>query len=245
MRSTYLNISTTEMTKSAEHAARWGSNLDGLEEMDDLTSEWMLVKEKGQLWGGRKRGGRGVKCFVNTNFVSLDAVTMGFPGKELLVNSTLKFYPNRKYGLIGENGVGKSTLLRCMAKGSIPGFPISLRLKYVQQEMSTVTGCNLLQYVCRDLSHDGKPSKEQLNARIERLQSQEVDLESQLDEADVSDEELLASLADQLAAVSEEIETLKLQVEELKKQPAPSVDDVRASGVNNVKETYAGLVRLD
>lgn len=230
------------MTKNAEHAARWGSNLDGLEEMDDLTSEWMLVKEKGELWGGRKRGGRGVKCFVNTDFVSLDAVTMGFPGKELLVNSTLKFYPNRKYGLIGENGVGKSTLLRCMAKGSIPGFPISLRLKYVQQEMSTVTGCNLLEYVCRDLGHDGKQSKEQLLNRIDRLQSQEAGLESQLDEADVNDEELLSSLADQLAAVSEQIEGLKLQVEEMKNQPAPAVEDAKSSNVRSVKETYAALV---
>lgn len=232
------------MTKNAEHAARWGSNLAALEEMDDLTSEWLLVKEKGELWGGRKRGGRGIKCFVNTDFVSLEAVTLGFPGKELLVNSTLKFYPGRKYGLIGDNGVGKSTLLRCMAKGSIPGFPMNLRLKYVQQEMSIVSGFNVLDYVCRDLGFGGKPSKEQLLSQIERLQGQEVDLEAQLDEADVSDEELLSSLADQLAAVSEQIESLKLQVDELKNQPAPVVEDKKTQGVSDVKETFAALVSL-
>eukprot|EP01034_Spumella_vulgaris_P030769 gene30769-38031_t len=108
------------MAKNAEEAARWGHDLHSLEEHDDLSSEWTAVREAGELWGGRRRGGRGVKCFVNTDFVSIESVSLGFPGKELLVNSRLKLYPGRKYGLVGDNGVGKSTLLRCMARGSIP-----------------------------------------------------------------------------------------------------------------------------
>ncbi len=77
------------MTKyaTAQDAARWGHDIKSLEELDDLSSEWTKVKEAGELWGGRIRGGRGVKCFVNTDFVSIDAVSLGFPGKELLINS--------------------------------------------------------------------------------------------------------------------------------------------------------------
>ncbi len=40
-----------------------------------------------------------------------------------------------RYGLIGDNGVGKSTLLRRIAKQSLPGIPLHFRYGYVQQEI--------------------------------------------------------------------------------------------------------------
>jgi ABC-type Mn2+/Zn2+ transport system ATPase subunit len=65
-------------------------------------------------------------------------VTVGLNnGTTLLDNGELKFSYQRRYGLIGENGVGKSTLLKHIAAGSdiINGFPDHLRVLHVRQEV--------------------------------------------------------------------------------------------------------------
>lgn len=45
------------------------------------------------------------------------------------------FEPTRQYGLIGRNGVGKTTLLRHMASYDIEGFPRHHRVMHVRQEI--------------------------------------------------------------------------------------------------------------
>eukprot|EP00441_Pelagodinium_beii_P031378 CAMPEP_0197635314 /NCGR_PEP_ID=MMETSP1338-20131121/11163_1 /TAXON_ID=43686 ORGANISM="Pelagodinium beii, Strain RCC1491" /NCGR_SAMPLE_ID=MMETSP1338 /ASSEMBLY_ACC=CAM_ASM_000754 /LENGTH=596 /DNA_ID=CAMNT_0043207335 /DNA_START=6 /DNA_END=1793 /DNA_ORIENTATION=+ len=60
-----------------------------------------------------------------------------FAGKqELLYNATLKLAHGQKYGLIGRNGVGKSTLLRAMAErdGRVP-IPKHILIMHVEQEI--------------------------------------------------------------------------------------------------------------
>ena len=44
--------------------------------------------------------------------VKVENVSVGVPGKQLIVDTTLNLVYGRKYGLIGRNGIGKSTLLR-------------------------------------------------------------------------------------------------------------------------------------
>ena len=41
----------------------------------------------------------------------------------------------RRYGLIGRNGVGKTTLLRAIARYEVPHFPTHLRVLHVEQEI--------------------------------------------------------------------------------------------------------------
>jgi len=60
-----------------------------------------------------------------------------FAGKqELLYNATLKLAHGHKYGLIGRNGVGKSTLLRAIAEqdGRVP-IPKHILMMHVEQEI--------------------------------------------------------------------------------------------------------------
>jgi len=68
--------------------------------------------------------------------VVIDGYYMYTPtGKtELLKNASLRLVYGRHYGLIGQNGIGKSTLLKNIANYSIPGFPQHLRVIYVQQD---------------------------------------------------------------------------------------------------------------
>ena len=55
-------------------------------------------------------------------------------GTILLESGELKFAYQRRYGLIGENGVGKSTLLKAIAReDGIEGFPQHLRVLHVRQ----------------------------------------------------------------------------------------------------------------
>eukprot|EP00440_Ansanella_granifera_P041075 gb/GFBE01044541.1/.p1 GENE.gb/GFBE01044541.1/~~gb/GFBE01044541.1/.p1 ORF type:complete len:615 (+),score=163.48 gb/GFBE01044541.1/:1-1845(+) len=60
-----------------------------------------------------------------------------FAGKqELLYNASLRLAHGQKYGLIGRNGVGKSTLLRTMAErdGRVP-IPQHIMIMHVEQEI--------------------------------------------------------------------------------------------------------------
>lgn len=63
-------------------------------------------------------------------------VTVSLPnGTALLENGELKFAYQRRYGLIGENGVGKSTLLKAINNQQVEGFPTHLRILHVRQEV--------------------------------------------------------------------------------------------------------------
>ena len=45
-----------------------------------------------------------------------------------------------RYALVGQNGVGKTTLLTRVAAGDIAGFPTALRVVYVQHEVLAQSG---------------------------------------------------------------------------------------------------------
>lgn len=44
--------------------------------------------------------------------------------------------PGRRYGLIGRNGKGKSTLLKALAARRVGALPASLAVYYVNQEVA-------------------------------------------------------------------------------------------------------------
>jgi len=60
--------------------------------------------------------------------------TMNFAGKDLLLDAGLKLAYGRRYGLVGQNGIGKTTLLRFIAAKAIKGIPKDLKICHVAQE---------------------------------------------------------------------------------------------------------------
>ena len=72
---------------------------------------------------------KSLDVLVRNVTVSLDNGTV------LLDASDLQFAHPRRYGLIGENGVGKSTLLKAISQGQIDKFPSHLRVLHVRQEV--------------------------------------------------------------------------------------------------------------
>ena len=67
--------------------------------------------------------------------IDLKRVNITINGNELLAGATLRLHEGRHYGLVGRNGVGKSTLLRRMALGKISMFPDYLMVLHVKQEV--------------------------------------------------------------------------------------------------------------
>jgi ATP-binding cassette, subfamily F, member 3 len=67
--------------------------------------------------------------------VMVNNVSIIVGGKTLLDNATLKLTQGRKYGLIGRNGIGKTTLLNMIARKEIDGFPNHLHVLHVEQEI--------------------------------------------------------------------------------------------------------------
>jgi ATPase components of ABC transporters with duplicated ATPase domains len=58
-------------------------------------------------------------------------------GRILLENANLKFAHQRRYGLVGKNGIGKTTLLKAIASMEIEGFPRHHRVLHVRQEVKS------------------------------------------------------------------------------------------------------------
>lgn len=172
----------TENNQSASGAvngngdvARWGLDLDSTLQMEDWYSAWQEVLEGKGVWGGRTRGGRGVQRITGlTNDISVEGITLAFCGKELLTRTSLKLVHGHRYGLIGENGVGKSTLLRRLAKRSVPGIPLHFRFGYVQQELPVAEDMTVLEYVLK--------AAKSLGSATERLQQLRKD-EEQMEQA--------------------------------------------------------------
>ena len=58
----------------------------------------------------------------------------------VMQDATVTMAYGRRYGLVGRNGTGKTTLLRAMAHHQIKGIPENCQILHVEQEVSSC-GC--------------------------------------------------------------------------------------------------------
>ena len=116
---------------------------DGDDDMNDIDidEEWRQCQQQEDVWGGRGRGGRGAYANQTNsrdgNNIRLYGVSLSLPNGTELLDSTqtqMVIQKGHRYGLIGRNGVGKSTLLKHLATHAIPGIPHNMRILYVQQQ---------------------------------------------------------------------------------------------------------------
>ncbi|KND03772.1 uncharacterized protein SPPG_01229 [Spizellomyces punctatus DAOM BR117] len=68
-----------------------------------------------------------------SNDVDLKGVNITVGDHALLVDANLRLFRGVHYGLIGRNGVGKSTLLKCIGHKQLIGFPTNIKVLYVEQ----------------------------------------------------------------------------------------------------------------
>ncbi|CAJ0847014.1 14191_t:CDS:2 [Entrophospora sp. SA101] len=81
--------------------------------------------------------------------VDLKDVNVIVGDKELLVDAHVKFKTGVHYGLIGRNGVGKSTFLKSIGYNKLVGFPKNIRVLYIEQLESVEEKTTVLETVVK------------------------------------------------------------------------------------------------
>jgi len=71
--------------------------------------------------------------------IKIDSFDVSMPGLRILTDSSLTLAYGRRYGLVGQNGIGKSTLLRALARREV-NIPTHISILHVEQEVSNPGG---------------------------------------------------------------------------------------------------------
>jgi ATP-binding cassette subfamily F protein 3 len=66
--------------------------------------------------------------------IKIDNIDVSIGGNRILTDTTLTLSYGHRYGLVGNNGVGKSTLLRALSRREVP-IPTHISILHVEQEV--------------------------------------------------------------------------------------------------------------
>ena len=129
------NLLLGDVSRNARQAQLTRQSREEVEDLDDLAAAWKEAGETGRAWGGRGFGGRGWLRngqVESARDIILYNMSLSYGGKELIKEygeaarsggQTLKLIRGHRYGFLGNNGCGKTTLLRRFHNGTMPGFP--------------------------------------------------------------------------------------------------------------------------
>jgi ATP-binding cassette subfamily F protein 3 len=101
-----------------------------LNQTDDAQSyeEFFMAVNPLQLGSGQGQKSKDIK---------LDSIDVSIGGLRILTDTTLTLAFGRRYGLVGQNGIGKSTLLRALARREL-AIPTHISILHVEQEVRIV-----------------------------------------------------------------------------------------------------------
>ncbi|ANB13041.1 ATP-binding cassette family ATPase ARB1 [Sugiyamaella lignohabitans] len=98
--------------------------------------------------------------------LKIDAVSLVFHGKVLLADSVLELNYGRRYGLLGENGCGKSTFLKSIFAREYP-VPESIDI-YLLNEPAEPSEFSALEWVVNEAENELKRLEAQVEETIEK-----------------------------------------------------------------------------
>ncbi|GMH37083.1 hypothetical protein BSKO_04956 [Bryopsis sp. KO-2023] len=140
--------------------------------------------------------GQGAASTASATDVKVEKLTIRAKGKMLLDTTSLTIAYGRRYGLVGPNGMGKSTLLRMMARRQIP-VPETMDVLLVEQEVVADDRLALQAVVEADV-------------QLMELRQEEEEINEKLDSPETQDESFDADLAsDRLAEIHEQLELIE------------------------------------
>jgi ATP-binding cassette, subfamily F, member 3 len=85
--------------------------------------------------------------------IKVDSIDVSISGKRILTDTSLTLAYARRYGLVGQNGIGKSTLLRALSRREV-AIPTHISILHVEQEVGVFNLCvksEQLMALCRSL----------------------------------------------------------------------------------------------
>ncbi|XP_058802702.1 ATP-binding cassette sub-family F member 1 [Phymastichus coffea] len=127
----------------------------GTGENSELESNFTVSQSETQTRGGTQQ-------LENAVDIKVENFSIAAKGKELFTNANLLIAQNRRYGLVGPNGHGKTTLLRHIAKKAF-NIPPTIDILYCEQEvvadntpavevvLKADVKCNALKEECKKL----------------------------------------------------------------------------------------------
>ncbi|WPG99689.1 Hypothetical protein R9X50_00250800 [Acrodontium crateriforme] len=77
----------------------------------------------------------GSESATKSKDVKVDGIDISIGGKRILSDTNLTLAFGRRYGLVGQNGIGKSTLLRALSKREV-AIPTHISILHVEQEIT-------------------------------------------------------------------------------------------------------------
>lgn len=80
--------------------------------------------------------------------VKVDGVDVSIGGKRILSDTSLTLAYGRRYGLVGQNGIGKSTLLRALSRREL-AIPTHISILHVEQEVGEQLRWHLFRLLVR------------------------------------------------------------------------------------------------
>ena len=108
-------------------------------------------------------------CFLFDPFVNFTlSLSLAYGGKILLRESKLRLCRGRRYAIVGQNGVGKTTLMNAINNGKLEGWPQHLKTAYVDSG-SNVDPAYERQKVLKHLMEDTKKSEEAIFSKMKEL----------------------------------------------------------------------------
>lgn len=119
-------IAAKQDRKEMKNVAYEASKL--LDQPDDAQSyeEFYMQVNPLQLGGDQMSKSKDIK---------IDGVDVSISGKRILTDTTLTMAFGRRYGLVGQNGIGKSTLLRALSRREL-AIPTHISILHVEQEVT-------------------------------------------------------------------------------------------------------------
>ena len=137
--------------------------------------------------------------------LSASDVSLSRGGQTILDRVSLSVGPRSRIGLVGPNGIGKTTLLRVLAglerpeSGRVERAPAALTVGYLPQEVDAVAGETLRAYLAR------RTGVAQAGAELDRLTERMAEDPALVDEYTVALEQFLALGGDDFDARAGEV----------------------------------------
>jgi ATP-binding cassette subfamily F protein 3 len=79
----------------------------------------------------------GADAATKSKDIKVDGIDVSIGGKRILLDTNLTLAYGRRYGLVGQNGIGKSTLLRALSRREI-AIPTHISILHVEQEVRLI-----------------------------------------------------------------------------------------------------------
>jgi len=84
-------------------------------------------------------------------------IILAFASKVLLQRTNLELKQGTRYAIVGQNGVGKTTLLNRVAAKDINGFPQGINCYFVRHEIAAAPGTSVVEFMSAPVDPEDQP----------------------------------------------------------------------------------------